>query len=179
MPHPLRGLFRGESLPQPGTRTSGFPRLVQRPQIAGPLMRAMKEEHSLWNDRCHLTAVLLGEALPSTTSAGSCLPLFSRFAGSMASSDFSSTYMLGVLRNLRGALWRSSSYPSARQQVLDRVRKYSSQFPSKLHAASRPQSVFDQAIGESWNGHCVVRATPVWFRSSSTRFDSTKPARRA
>ena len=38
----------------------------------------------------------LGEALPSTTSAGSCLPLFSRFAGSMASSDFSSTYMLGV-----------------------------------------------------------------------------------
>ena len=38
----------------------------------------------------------LGEALPSTTSAGSCLTLFSRFAGSMASSDFSSTYMLGV-----------------------------------------------------------------------------------
>src|SRR5229473_812441 len=38
----------------------------------------------------------LGEALPSTTSAGSCLPLFSRFASTMASSDFSSTYMLGV-----------------------------------------------------------------------------------
>ena len=37
-----------------------------------------------------------GEALPSTTSAGSCLPLFSRFASTMASSDFSSTYMLGV-----------------------------------------------------------------------------------
>ena len=38
----------------------------------------------------------LGEALPSTTSAGSCLPLFDRFIGTMASSDFSSTYMLGV-----------------------------------------------------------------------------------
>jgi hypothetical protein len=38
----------------------------------------------------------LGEALPSTTSAGSCLPLFDRFLGSMASSDFSSTCMLGV-----------------------------------------------------------------------------------
>src|SRR5258708_5433964 len=38
----------------------------------------------------------LGEALPSTTSAESCLPLFSRFASTMASSDFSSTYMLGV-----------------------------------------------------------------------------------
>ena len=38
----------------------------------------------------------MGEALPSTTSAESCLPLFSRFASTMASSDFSSTYMLGV-----------------------------------------------------------------------------------
>ena len=38
----------------------------------------------------------LGEALPSTTSAGSCLPLFDRFIGTMASSDFSSTYTLGV-----------------------------------------------------------------------------------
>src|SRR5713226_4322675 len=38
----------------------------------------------------------LGEALPSTTSAGSCLPLFGRFLGTMASSDFSSAYMLGV-----------------------------------------------------------------------------------
>ena len=38
----------------------------------------------------------LGEALPSTTSAGSCLPLFGRFISTMASSDFSSTYMLGV-----------------------------------------------------------------------------------
>src|SRR6267143_3775750 len=37
-----------------------------------------------------------GEALPSTTSAGSCLPLFDRFHGTMASSDFSSAYMLGV-----------------------------------------------------------------------------------
>jgi hypothetical protein len=34
----------------------------------------------------------LGEALPSTTSAGSCLPFFSRFASTMASS----TYMLGA-----------------------------------------------------------------------------------
>jgi|ERR1700730_2932978 hypothetical protein len=34
----------------------------------------------------------LGEALLSTTSAESCLPLFSRFASTMASSDFSSTY---------------------------------------------------------------------------------------
>ena len=47
-------------------------------------------------NRGRLTAVPLGEALPSTTSAGSCLPLFGRFAGTMASSDFSSTYMLGV-----------------------------------------------------------------------------------
>ena len=38
----------------------------------------------------------LGEALPSTTSAGSCLPLFDRFISTMASSDFSSTYTLGV-----------------------------------------------------------------------------------
>jgi hypothetical protein len=38
----------------------------------------------------------LGEALPSTTSAGSCLPLFGRFLGTMASSDFSPAYMLGV-----------------------------------------------------------------------------------
>src|SRR5450631_1580745 len=38
----------------------------------------------------------LGEALPSTTSAGSCLPLFGRFLGTMASSDFSSACMLGV-----------------------------------------------------------------------------------
>jgi hypothetical protein len=38
----------------------------------------------------------LGETLPSTTSAWSRLPLFSRFASTMASTDFSSTYMLGV-----------------------------------------------------------------------------------
>jgi hypothetical protein len=38
----------------------------------------------------------LGEALPSKTSAGSCLPLFDRFHGTLASSDFSSAYMLGV-----------------------------------------------------------------------------------
>ena len=37
-----------------------------------------------------------GEALPSTTSAGSCLPLFDRFLGTTTSSDFSSAYMLGV-----------------------------------------------------------------------------------
>ena len=39
-----------------------------------------------------------GEALPSTTSAGSCLPLFDRFLGTTTSSDFSSAYMLGVHR---------------------------------------------------------------------------------
>ena len=38
----------------------------------------------------------LGEALPSTTSAGSCLPLFGRFLGTIASSDFSPASMLGV-----------------------------------------------------------------------------------
>jgi hypothetical protein len=38
----------------------------------------------------------LGEALPSTTSAGSYLPLFGRFLGTTTSSDFSSAYMLGV-----------------------------------------------------------------------------------
>jgi hypothetical protein len=38
----------------------------------------------------------LGEALPSTTSARRCLPLFGRFLGTTASSDFSSAYMLGV-----------------------------------------------------------------------------------
>src|SRR5882672_3221053 len=37
-----------------------------------------------------------GEALPSTTSAGSRLPLFGRFLGTTASSDFSSAYRLGV-----------------------------------------------------------------------------------
>ena len=38
----------------------------------------------------------LGETLPSTTSAGSCLPLFGRILSNMVSSDFSSTCMLGV-----------------------------------------------------------------------------------
>jgi len=37
-----------------------------------------------------------GEALPSTTSAGSCLPLFGRFLGTTTSSDFSPACMLGV-----------------------------------------------------------------------------------
>src|ERR1700736_2760248 len=37
-----------------------------------------------------------GEALPSTTSAGSCLPLFGRFLGTTTSSDFSPAYMLDV-----------------------------------------------------------------------------------
>jgi hypothetical protein len=37
-----------------------------------------------------------GEALPSTTSAGSYLPLFGRFLGTTTSSDFSPAYMLGV-----------------------------------------------------------------------------------
>jgi hypothetical protein len=37
-----------------------------------------------------------GEALPSTISAGSYLPLFDRFLGTTTSSDFSPTYMLGV-----------------------------------------------------------------------------------
>src|SRR4249919_1921078 len=38
----------------------------------------------------------LGEALPSTTSAGSCLPLFGLFLGTTTSSDFSPAYILGV-----------------------------------------------------------------------------------
>ena len=38
----------------------------------------------------------LVEALPSTTSAGGCPPLFGRFIGTMAPSDFSSTCMLGA-----------------------------------------------------------------------------------
>jgi hypothetical protein len=37
-----------------------------------------------------------GEALPSTISAGSCLPFFDRFLGTTTSSDFSPTYMLDV-----------------------------------------------------------------------------------
>jgi 2-dehydropantoate 2-reductase len=37
-----------------------------------------------------------GEVLPSTISAGSCLPLFDRFLGTTTSSDFSPPYMLGV-----------------------------------------------------------------------------------
>src|SRR5882762_8141189 len=41
-------------------------------------------------------ALLTHWAPPSTTSAGSCLPLFDRFRGTMASSDFSSANMLGV-----------------------------------------------------------------------------------
>src|ERR1700730_3849597 len=36
-----------------------------------------------------------GKALPSTTSAGSCFPLFGRFLGTTPSSDFPSAYMLG------------------------------------------------------------------------------------
>jgi hypothetical protein len=62
--------------------------------------------HSRQSDRrdnsaqCPTTAVCrlfpLGETLPSTTSAGSCLPLFGRFLGTVASSDFSSACMLGV-----------------------------------------------------------------------------------
>jgi hypothetical protein len=38
----------------------------------------------------------LREALPSTTSAGGCPPLFGRFLSTTTSSDFSSAYMLGV-----------------------------------------------------------------------------------
>jgi hypothetical protein len=41
-------------------------------------------------------SVVSREALPSTTSAGNCVPLFGRFHGTMASSDFSSACMLGV-----------------------------------------------------------------------------------
>src|SRR6267378_1540698 len=37
-----------------------------------------------------------GEDLPSTTSAGSRLPLFGPFLGTTTSSDFSSAYMLGL-----------------------------------------------------------------------------------
>ncbi len=37
-----------------------------------------------------------GEALPSTISTGSCLPLFDRFFGTTTSSDFSPTCTLGV-----------------------------------------------------------------------------------
>ena len=38
----------------------------------------------------------LGRALPSTNSAGSCLPLFARFFGTMAQSDFSPACMSSV-----------------------------------------------------------------------------------
>src|SRR5260370_6500872 len=41
-PHPLRGLFE--------TRTSGLPRLVHRPQIAGTLMRAISVDRVSYND---------------------------------------------------------------------------------------------------------------------------------
>ena len=74
-----------------------------------------------------------GEALPSTISAGSCLPLFDRFLGTTTSSDFSPPYMLGVrllpsragparvrarvitMRNLeQGAAWRTFEADSER-----------------------------------------------------------------
>jgi hypothetical protein len=51
----------------------------------------------------------LGEALPSTTSAGSCLPLFGRLPGTTTSSDFSLAYMLGVLPS--GAAGETSQVP--------------------------------------------------------------------
>ena len=61
-----------------------------------------------------------GEALPSTTSAGSCLPLFGRFLGTTTSSDFSSAFMLGV-----------RLLPSRAGPAQVRTRMETSQFPNR------------------------------------------------
>ena len=63
----------------------------------------------------------LGEALPSTTSAESCLPLFGRLVSTTTSSDFSSAYMLGV------RLVAFPSRPGARVPGMDET----SQVPRK------------------------------------------------
>ena len=67
--------------------------------ICGPAHRCQSDRRGN-SAQCpnhgRLSAFPLGEALPSTTSAGSCLPLFGRFLGTTTSSDFSSAYMLGV-----------------------------------------------------------------------------------
>src|SRR5262245_16873256 len=79
-----------------------------------------------------------GEALPSTTSAGGCLPLFCRFLGTTASSDFSSAYMLGV------RLLPSRAGPA---QVRARVR------PPTVYV--RPGMVRLRETRPGRNQHCI------------------------
>src|SRR5229473_3304856 len=85
----------------------------------------------------------LGEALPSTTSAGSCLPLFSRFASTMASSDFSSTYMLGVRlvafpsRQTRPGMDGASQVPRKELPHVHKVSHCPRFFPFKPFAMGR------------------------------------------
>ena len=78
---------------------------VERQSARGSRPRAIRRTAANRNDVASRLSVRtmavcrlfpLGEALPSTTSAGSCLPLFDRFLGTTTSSDFSSAYMLGV-----------------------------------------------------------------------------------
>src|SRR5258708_37783586 len=91
--------------PRPPHRSQRALPRVERQSARGLRPRAIRRPAANRNDvvtrlsvrttaACRLFP--LGEALPSTTSAGSCLPLFGRFLGTTASSDFSSAYILGV-----------------------------------------------------------------------------------
>jgi hypothetical protein len=82
----------------------------------------------------------LGEALPSTTSAGSCLPLFGRFLGTMASSDFSSACMFGVRHlpsragpalvraRMRPPRFRAKNFPTCTRSPTARGSSHASQY---------------------------------------------------
>src|SRR5262245_26784541 len=109
--HSRQSNRRGISAQSPnhGRLSSGRTRSVTAPvHLVVQLLQLLFEVLSVG-----LRLFPLGEALPSTTSAGSCLPLFGRFLGTTASSDFSSAYMLGV------RLWPSRAGPA---QVRARVR---------------------------------------------------------
>jgi hypothetical protein len=81
-----------------------------------------------------------GEALPSTTSAGSCPPLFGRFLGTTASSDFSSAYMLGVRllpsragpaqvrARMRPPRFRAKNFPTCTRSQTARGSSHASQY---------------------------------------------------
>src|SRR6202158_6077866 len=81
-----------------------------------------------------------GEALPSTTSAGSCLPLFGRFVGTTTSSDFSSAYMLGVRllpsragparvrAGVRPPRFRAKNFPTCTRSPTARGSAHASQY---------------------------------------------------
>ena len=92
-----------------------------------------------------------GEALPSTTSAGSYLPLFGRFVGTTTSSDFSPAYMLGVRllpsragparvrARVRPPRFRAKNFPTCTRSPTARGSSHASRSPWDDVAFSSPE----------------------------------------